>query len=168
MFLWWLGKSCYSLAGKFWFTHCIHQSLNLPMSIYFSIYKIPSMEKHLIPWNIVRETGNSSLLKKIKCFGKTAIKFFNKVLGEFEYENCVLFLLKKLKELSGQIYILYRLSGWCSGTEYACQCRRYKRSGLGRSFGGGNVIPLQNSCWEIPMDWEVWWATVCGVTKIHT
>ena len=23
MFLWWPGKNCYSLSGKFWFIHCI-------------------------------------------------------------------------------------------------------------------------------------------------
>ena len=32
-FFWWLGKNCYSLAKKFWFIHCIHQTLHLQMSI---------------------------------------------------------------------------------------------------------------------------------------
>ena len=31
--------------------------------------------------------------------------------------------------------------------------------------GGGNVTPLQYSCWENVMDREALWATVDGVTK---
>ena len=45
MFLWWLGKNCYSLAGKLWFIHHIHQTLHLQISIYFGLYKILLMEK---------------------------------------------------------------------------------------------------------------------------
>ena len=45
MFLWWLGKNCYSLAGKFWFIHHIHQILHLQISIYFGVYKIVLMEE---------------------------------------------------------------------------------------------------------------------------
>ena len=37
--------------------------------------------------------------------------------------------------------------------------------GLGRSPGGGNGSPLQNSCLGNPMDRGVCWATVHGVTK---
>ena len=37
--------------------------------------------------------------------------------------------------------------------------------GLGRSSGGGHGNPLQHSRLENPMDREVWWATVHGVTK---
>ena len=37
--------------------------------------------------------------------------------------------------------------------------------GLGRSPGGGNGNPLQNSCPENPMDRRAWWATVRGVGK---
>ena len=37
--------------------------------------------------------------------------------------------------------------------------------GLGRSSGGGNGNPLQNSCLENPMDRGAWWATVHGVAK---
>ena len=40
--------------------------------------------------------------------------------------------------------------------------------GLGRSPRGRNGNPLQCSCLEIPMDKEVWWATVHGVTKSRT
>ena len=38
-------------------------------------------------------------------------------------------------------------------------------SGLGKSLGGGNGIPLQYSCLENPMDRGAWQATVHGVTK---
>ena len=40
--------------------------------------------------------------------------------------------------------------------------------GWGRSFGEGNVNPLQYSHLENPMDREAWWATVDGVTKSWT
>ena len=40
--------------------------------------------------------------------------------------------------------------------------------GLGRSPGGGNGNPLQDSCLENPMDRETWRATVHGVTKSRT
>ena len=60
---------------------------------------------------------------------------------------------------------------WCgtSGKESSCQCRRLKWHGFdpgwGRSPGGGNVTPLQYSCWENLMDRGAWWATVQGVTE---
>ena len=38
--------------------------------------------------------------------------------------------------------------------------------GLGRSAGEGNGNPLQYSFLENPMDREVWWATVHGVTRV--
>ena len=37
--------------------------------------------------------------------------------------------------------------------------------GLGRSPGGGNGKPLQNSCLENPMDRGAWWTIVYRVTK---
>ena len=40
--------------------------------------------------------------------------------------------------------------------------------GLGKSPGGGRGNPLQYSCLGNPMDREVWWATVHGVTKSQT
>ena len=58
------------LAGKFWFIRRIHQTLHLQISIYFSLYKILLMEEISIPWKTVEGTWNSSLLKKIKSFGK--------------------------------------------------------------------------------------------------
>ena len=38
--------------------------------------------------------------------------------------------------------------------------------GLGRSAGGGNGNPLQNSCLENLMDREAWWATVHVVVQL--
>ena len=60
---------CYSLAGKFWFTRRIHQTLHLRSSIDFCLYKILLMEKISIPWKTVKGTWNSALHKKIKSFG---------------------------------------------------------------------------------------------------
>ena len=40
--------------------------------------------------------------------------------------------------------------------------------GLGRSPGGGNGKPLQNSCLENPMDRGAWWTTVHKVAKSQT
>ena len=41
-------------------------------------------------------------------------------------------------------------------------------SGLGRSPGGGNGNPLQNSCLENPLDRGAWQAPVYGVAKSQT
>ena len=40
--------------------------------------------------------------------------------------------------------------------------------GSGRSPGGGNGIPFQDSCLKNPMDRGAWWATVNGVAKGRT
>ena len=40
--------------------------------------------------------------------------------------------------------------------------------GLGRSPGGENGYPLQNSCLKNPMDRGVWWATVRWIAKGRT
>ena len=69
-FLWWPGKNCHSLPGKFWFIRCVHQTLHLGMSVCFGLYKILLMEKLSIPWKTVEGTWNSSLLKLIKRSGK--------------------------------------------------------------------------------------------------
>ena len=39
--------------------------------------------------------------------------------------------------------------------------------GSGRSPGERNGNPFQYSCLENPMDREVWWATVHGVTRVR-
>ena len=58
------------------------------------------------------------------------------------------------------------LSRWLSGKESTCQCRRRMfNSGLGWSPAGGNGHPLQYSCFENPMDREVWITTVPGGCK---
>ena len=49
----------YSLAGKFWFIRCVHQTLHLQMSMYFGLYKILLMEKISIPWLRAPGTGHS-------------------------------------------------------------------------------------------------------------
>ena len=40
--------------------------------------------------------------------------------------------------------------------------------GVGRSPGGGNGNPLQDSCLENLMDRGAWWATVHGVAELDT
>ena len=50
------------------------------------------------------------------------------------------------------------LPRWLSGEESTCQAGDTGSiSGLGRSPGKGNGIPLQYSCLENPMDRGVWW-----------
>ena len=101
----------HSLAGKFWFICCIHQTTHLRISIYFGVYKILLMKKISIPCKTVKVTWNSSLLKKIKILGKmelwscpkngrrwwnkTVRMLSNKVLGE--NEKCVFYLHLKTK-----------------------------------------------------------------------
>ena len=115
MFLWWPGKNYYSLAGKFWFLHHIHQTLPLQISIYFSFYKSLLMEKKKtsISWTSVKGTWNNSLLRKIKSFGKVDLwncfkndirwwnkmvnMLFNKGLGKNE-NKIFLFLLKNQRK----------------------------------------------------------------------
>ena len=40
--------------------------------------------------------------------------------------------------------------------------------GSGRSPEGKNGNPLQDSCWDNPMDRGTWWATVDGIIKSWT
>ena len=86
------------------------------MSIYFSLHKILLMEKVSIPLKTGKGTWKSSLLKKVRSFGKTELwsclkncwrqwnkalnTLFNKVLGE-KWKMCLLFFFKKPKELFG-------------------------------------------------------------------
>ena len=44
--LWWPGKTCYSLPGKFWFICRTHHILHLQISIHFGLYKILLIEKN--------------------------------------------------------------------------------------------------------------------------
>ena len=54
------------------------------------------------------------------------------------------------------------------GTEPACQCRRHKRLGLGRSAGRRNGNLLQYARLENPMDRGAWWATGNGTEESDT
>ena len=69
------------------------------------------------------------------------------------------------------IYLLFLLlkaiiSRQLSGKESACQCRnRSLIPGSGRSPGEGDSNPLQYSCWDNPMEREVWQAREHRVTK---
>ena len=64
------------------------------------------------------------------------------------------------------------LPRWCSGEEFAHQCRRAKRGrslpGWDRSLGVRNGDPLQQCCLENTMDRGAWRATAYGVTKSRT
>ena len=73
MFLWWPGKSCYSLAGKFQFILRIWQTLRHWMSIYFGLYRILLVGKISVPSKTVKGAWNSSFLKKIKSFWKDGV-----------------------------------------------------------------------------------------------
>ena len=64
------AKTVTAWLGSSWFICRIHQTLHLRISIYFGLYKILLMEKISIPWKTVKGTCNSSMLKKIKSFGK--------------------------------------------------------------------------------------------------
>ena len=58
------------------------------------------------------------------------------------------------------------LPWWLSGKESAYQCRRHRHDPrVGKTPGGGNGHPLQNSCLGHPMDRGAWWAKVHGVPK---
>ena len=58
------------------------------------------------------------------------------------------------------------LPQWLRGKESACIARvTGSVPRLGRSPGEGNGNPLQDSCWENPMDRGSWRATVHRVTK---
>ena len=72
---------------------------------------------------------------------------------------------------SGLIF-QFRLSGWLSGKESACNAGDTEDAGLipglGKSSGVGNDNPLQYSCLGNPMNRGAWQATIHGVTKSWT
>ena len=60
----------HSLPGKFWFHMLYSPDIAALEFISFSLYKILLMEKMSVLWKTVKGVWNSSLLKKIKSFGK--------------------------------------------------------------------------------------------------
>ena len=64
---------------------------------------------------------------------------------------------------------VYGLPKWLSGKEPNCHVGDLGSiPGLGRSPGGGNGNPLQDSCLENLLDRGAWWATVHGVAELDT
>ena len=61
---------------------------------------------------------------------------------------------------------------WLCDKESVCQCRSPRDAdsipGSGRSPGGGNVNPLQNSCLDNPTDGGAWCAIIHRVAKSRT
>ena len=78
----------------------------------------------------------------------------------FQLENLPIILA-----ILGLRSCLVRLPWWLSGKEYNWNTGSGSLPGLGRSPGKGNVIPLQYSSLENPVDRGVWQATAHGVTK---
>ena len=77
--------------------------------------------------------------------------------------KCVILLDKQIMVY---FYDKTGLPWWLSGEESTCNAEEFGSTpGSGRSPGEGNDNPLQYSCLENPMDRELWWATVHGVTK---
>ena len=103
MFIWWPGKNCCSLSGKFWFIYHIHQTLCLWIFIYFGLKKILLMEKISILWKTVKGTWNSSLVKKIKSFWKMKLWSYlknGKSSGTKQWIHYSVKLLVKMKTMS--------------------------------------------------------------------
>ena len=67
----------------------------------------------------------------------------------------------------GYIMTNWGFPGGSVGKESACGVGDLGSiSGLGRSPGKGNGVPLQDSCLGIPMDRGTLWATARGVTRV--
>ena len=83
------------------------------------------------------------------------------------------FLSDQCKEIEennrmGKTRYLFNKIKHTRGTLHAKMGKIKDSPGSGRSPGGGNGNPLQNSCLENPMNREAWQATVQGVTKSQT
>ena len=62
----------------------------------------------------------------------------------------------------------YGLPWGLSGKESACNIGGMGlTSGSGRSTGGGNGNPSQDSCLGNPTEKGAWWATVYGVARVR-
>ena len=63
----------------------------------------------------------------------------------------------------------FRLPKWLSGKEFTCQTGgKFSILGSGKSPGGGNGNPLQDSCLGNPMDGGAWHSAVYGIVKSQT
>jgi len=62
----------------------------------------------------------------------------------------------------------WQLSGKESTSNAGATGDRDLIPGSGKSLGGGNGNPLQQSCLKNPMDRGAWWATVYRVAKSQT
>ena len=83
---------------------------------------------------------------------------------------CTYLLVIFLNSIS--LLYIHWFPGWVGGKESACKARDKGAAGLipgsGRSPGGGNGNPLQDSGLENPMDGGAWRAAVHGVTRSRT
>ena len=67
------------------------------------------------------------------------------------------------------VFEVNRLPRWLSHKGSACDAGDMGlMPGSGRSPGGGNGNPLQNSCWDNTMDRGAWRTKVHGVAKSQT
>ena len=100
----WWGKNYSCLARNFLFIYHSFQTLHLWMSIYFSVCKTLLMEKkNSIAWKTVKDTWNSSLLIKIKSFGKRNYEVSCKMAegsGTKWWRCCSIKLVVKIKNVS--------------------------------------------------------------------
>ena len=77
MFLWWPGKNCHSLTGKFRFTCHIHQTLYLKISIYFWSLQNSLNGKRFHPLeDYKRHLEQFFAQKRLKSFGKMRLWSF--------------------------------------------------------------------------------------------
>ena len=134
MCIWWPGKNCYSLAGKFWFICSIHQTLHLWIAIYFDFYTNLLMVKTSLPWKTVKVSWNSSLLNKIKNFGEDRImklsEKYQKIVKQNNEYHCSLKFIVKMKKkkyvfyfyLKNQKNFFGQLNIWCKCPFHLLSC----------------------------------------------
>ena len=84
----------------------------------------------------------------------------------------VLFRQEKFHIIYTHTHIYQGLPIWLSGKEYTCNTGDARDAALipgsGRSPGGGDGNPLEDSCLENPMDRGAWRATVHRVAESRT
>ena len=71
-----------------------------------------------------------------------------------------------------KVNLKMRLSGWLSGKESDCQCKRHKRlrfnPWVGKTPWSRKRHPFHDSCLENSIGRGAWWATVHGVAQSQT